>query len=444
MARPVSPLLHNAVIITGFGALALAAWAGYSAIVVLLGLALSAALVAKLWSYLCLKGVTCERRLSEQRVFPGDEVFLTLRVVNRKLLPLPWIEIQDEVPASLVTPATTSTGLPAGPSFQPGRPAAGAGGDPLAEAAERPGFVTLSQSTPLLWYSAATFTQRLNSSARGYYRLGPLTVTSGDIFGLHPRSRVQSDIDHLIVYPRMYTLTELSIPSLSHLGDAKSERRVFDDPSRLMGVREYEHGDSPRRIHWKATARNRALQVKLFEFTTDLKVDVFLAIDSFADRSQEDLELGISTAASVARHLLERDVQTGFFANTKLADTQHPACIAPSSGNAHLALILEALAKTTADVDHVFVDFFDRERSKLGFGGTLVFVVGEASPAIELLMDDLARAQRRVLGFHLGAQSQAPHAPGVRWHQISRPATSGDDEAAAAAVEATSDEAAVA
>jgi uncharacterized protein (DUF58 family) len=394
MARRVNPLVSNVVIIIGVAALVWAAWVGYSALVVLLGLALSAALVTKVWSRLCLKGVTCERRLSQRRVFPGDEVELTLRVANRKALPLPWVEVQDKIPASLAP----------------------------AIATDEPGLVTLSRSTPLLWYSAASFTEKLNSSARGYYPLGPLSVTSGDIFGLNPKSREQSEIDHLIVYPRTYSLGDLRIPSVSYLGEAMSELKLFDDPSRLMGVREYEPGDSPRRIHWKASARSQSLQVKLFESTTDLKVDVFLAIDTFSERPSEDLELGISAAASVARHLLENGVQTGIHANTKLADTQHSARVAPGSGTDHLALILEAFAKTTADADEPFVDFFDRERGELGLGGTLVFVVGELSPEIGLLAADLARTGRHVLGFFVGKHGRTTRTPGVRWQRIHRPA----------------------
>jgi uncharacterized protein (DUF58 family) len=394
MAKPVNPLVSGVVVFLGIAALVWAAWVGYSALVVLLGLALSAALVTKVWSRLCLKGLTAERRLSQRRVFPGDEVVLTLRVTNRKILPLPWVEVQDKIPASL-TPAS---------------------------APEEPGMVTLSRSTPLLWYSAASFTEKLNSSARGFYPLGPLSVTSGDIFGLSPRSRQQAGIDHLIVYPRTYALANLSIPSVSFLGEAKSELKLFDDPSRLMGVREYEPGDSPRRIHWKASARSQSLQVKLYESTTDLKVDVFLAIDTFAERPAEDLELGISAAASVSRHLIEKDVQTGFYVNTKLADTHSPARIAPGSGIDHLAGILEALAKTTADADETFVDFFDRERGELGLGGTLVFVVGELTPEMGLLASDLARSGRHVLGFFVGKHGRTTHTAGVRWQRIHAPA----------------------
>ena len=414
VANSFTPLFSTLVLVGGFAALVGAAWAGYSALVVLLGLWLSAGVVTKLWSRLCLKGLTCERQLSERRVFPGEEVVLTLRVMNRKPLPLPWVEVRDEMPAAL------------SPARPPGDPRASA---PLPE---RPGFVALSQSTPLPWYAAASFTSRLQSSARGYYQLGPLSVTSGDIFGLHPRTRVQPDLDYLIVYPRTYALSELGLTSLSPLGNNKSELRMFADPSRLLGVREYVLGDSPRRIHWKASARTRALQVKVFESTTDLKVSVFLAVDTFAGLSSDDFELGISTAASVARHLLESDIQTGLFVNTKLADSGAAARVPAGSGTAQLALILEALAKTTAQISQPFADFFERERSELGFGGTLVFVVGEVSREIGLLTAELARTGRQLLGLYLANGGDAENGQGTDherlggwWRGVHRPADFG-------------------
>ncbi len=81
--------------------LLLAAWFGQVVIVILLGLVLSTAGLAKLWSRFSLAGVSCQRLLSERRVFPGEDIELRLRLVNRKLLPLPWVQLDDEIPLKL-------------------------------------------------------------------------------------------------------------------------------------------------------------------------------------------------------------------------------------------------------------------------------------------------------------------------------------------------------
>lgn len=423
LADSYTPLLNGLVLLLGFAALLGAAWAGYSGLVALLGLWLSAGLVTKLWSKICLKGVSCERLLSERRVFPGDEVTVTLRVTNRKLLPLPWVEVRDQAPMALVPAGvrvaapTSKTNGEANLVTSAAGKSTGAGTRP----AERPGFVTLSRSTPLGWYSAASFISRLTATARGYHPLGPLSISSGDIFGLNPRTLVQPDVEHLIVYPRTFELAELGITSLAYPGEVKVRERMFEDPSRLLGVRSYVPGDSPRRIHWKSSAHSRTLQVKIFETATDLKVALFLAVDTFTELDQNDFELGISTAASVARHLLQKNVQTGLYVNTKLADTGGPACLGAGSGIAQLALILEALAKTTEQASGPFTDFFAGQRKAMGFGGTLVFVTGTVSPDISLLAADLVGSGRRALGFYLAGSPEKLAGCRGFWEQIREP-----------------------
>jgi uncharacterized protein (DUF58 family) len=217
--------------------LILAAWGGQTIIVILFGLVLGLAGLARLWSYWSLKGVTCERSLTESRVFPDEYLELKLKVTNRKLLPLPWIEVNDQVPSGFIEGLVSARDA-------------------------RPGFETISQSTSILWYSAVTWKYRLQCKRRGYYPLGPLSVTSGDIFGLYPRTAGELTQDYIIVYPRVYSVSHLSIPSLYPLGDVKSDNRIFEDPSRTIGIRDYLPGDSLRRIHWKASARQQQLQVK--------------------------------------------------------------------------------------------------------------------------------------------------------------------------------------
>jgi uncharacterized protein (DUF58 family) len=83
------------------GILVLAAWNGQAPIVILTSLLLSTAGLAKVWSHLSLARISCRRQLSERRVFPGEKVNVKFQIANRKPLPLPWIQVDDEIPQAL-------------------------------------------------------------------------------------------------------------------------------------------------------------------------------------------------------------------------------------------------------------------------------------------------------------------------------------------------------
>ena len=81
--QPAGYLLGKYGLWAVLAGLLLAAWYGQVVVVVLLGLVLAAAGLARLWSRLSLVGVRCQRLLSERRVFPGEQIELKLRLVNR-------------------------------------------------------------------------------------------------------------------------------------------------------------------------------------------------------------------------------------------------------------------------------------------------------------------------------------------------------------------------
>lgn len=379
-SQPAGYLLSRWGLLVLFAFLLLAAWHRQPVIVVLLGLVLSAAGLAKLWSRLSLVGVRCERVLSERRVFPGEHIELTLKLVNRKLLPLPWAQVDDKLPVA----------------FAPGI---------ATEPGNRPGYGLLSKGASLLWYSQVRWRQQLDCNQRGYYPLGPVTVTSGDIFGFYPRSLTEPQVDHVIVYPRIFPVRQLDIPSQFTLGDTRAERRIFLDPTRVIGVRDYTHHDSLRHIHWKATARHQELQVKVFEPTTTVKAALFVAVDSFnydGSLHEADFELAISTAASIANYVTGRSSSVGLFVNTRLADTGQPASIQPGSGTSQLVAILEALAKVTAIASAPFDEFFSAEQRTLSWGTTLIVIYSRPTESLGRLLANLRADGRKLLVFQVG------------------------------------------
>jgi len=398
-SRPAGYLLGKFGLLVILAGLLLAAWYGQAVIVIVLGLFLSAAGLSKLWSRFSLAGVSCQRLLSERRVFPGEHVELRLRLVNCKLLPLPWIQIDDEIPVG----------------FAP---------DVSLAPSSRTGFGFLSKATALLWYTGVSWKHRLYCHKRGYYTLGPIMVSSGDIFGFYPRSTTEPIIDHVIVYPRIFPVAQLGIPSLHPLGETTAERRIFEDPVRVIGVRDYSPRDSRRRIHWKASARHQNLQVKVFEPTTTLKAALFLAIDSFqhdGPQDEENFELGISTAASVANHLTEQRSSVGLFVNSRLADSGQPITILPGSGTNQLIEMLEALAKVTPLSSTPSEEFLQAERASLPWGSTLVFILHKPSPSLIQLLVGLKESGHKLLVLQVGDPGESKTEHSIAWHYIRQP-----------------------
>lgn len=398
-SQPAGHLLGRFGLVVMLVILLVAAWLGQVVVVILIGLVLSAAGLAKLWSRFSLVGVHCQRFLSEQRLFPGEYIELKLRLVNRKLLPLPWVQVDDEIP----------TGWAPNTSPKPG---------------SRPGFDFLSNATSLLWYTGVSWRYRLCCNKRGYYSLGPIVVTSGDIFGFYPRSIPQPLVDHIIVYPKLFPLAQLGLSSLYPLGETKAERRIFEDPTRNIGVRDYSPHDSLRHIHWKASARHQKLQVKVFEPTTTLKVVLFLAIDSFEHdgvHNEEDFELGISTAASIANYVTERGSPIGLFVNTRLADSGQSVRIPPGNGINQLVSILEALAKVTPYSSGSFDEFLLGERGSLPWGTTLILVISKPSDSLPGLLAGLREAGHKPLVLQIGQQQDDGVDQAATWYNIKRP-----------------------
>jgi uncharacterized protein (DUF58 family) len=106
---------------------------------------------------------------------------------------------------------------------------------------------------------------RLERVPRGRYRFAGAEVAIEDPFGLARQRQQLPDAGTLIVYPRLTPLTTLfSEHGLrAHGGGRMLLRRPagFD----LHSVREYQDGESLRRVHWPSTARRQQLMVKELE-----------------------------------------------------------------------------------------------------------------------------------------------------------------------------------
>lgn len=362
-------LLRNAWLPLGV-ALVLAGLVGSAGAVVGLGVfLLLAGGLARAWAARSLDSVTFERRLTERRAFPGDTIHVRYRVTNRKALPLPFLELREQLPEPLCPPELD---LP--PS-------------------SATGAVLYKHATHLRWHERVTWPLDLQCPTRGYFRLGPALLRSGDGFGLFTNSRDEPATDGVVVYPRTVPLPDLGLPSARPLGERKGRQRIFEDPLRIAGVRDYEPGDSIRRIDWKATARRGALQSRLYEPSTTQHLLVALNIDTLTQAWQgyvpDLLEANIVLAASLARWAHDERYAVGLLANGSLSESDRPINIAPGRAPDQLVRILEALGGIGPMTMTSLAALLEEEGHRLPFGVTIAAVSAQ-------MPEPLAAALRRL------------------------------------------------
>ena len=142
---------------------------------------------------------------------------------------------------------------------------------------------------------------------RGYYQVGPLVLESGDLFGLHRRYRVGTVPSFVLVYPRVLPLEGYDLATRRPIGEIRLTHRLFEDPTRIAGVRPYETGDPLGRVHWRATARTGFLHSKIYEPSTIAGATLLLDFHQAGYHQQGEpfrSELAVTTVASLASRRL--------------------------------------------------------------------------------------------------------------------------------------------
>ncbi|MCR4405601.1 MAG: DUF58 domain-containing protein [Anaerolineae bacterium] len=370
-------------------------------LLVIAALLLTVLPVAWLWNRYALSGVQYERTLSEKRAFIGETVELTVRIANRKLLPLSWLQVEDDFPTAIPLEKDELE-----PSSQPER-----------------GY--LCNLLAMRWYERVSRRYLLRCEQRGYFQLGPAHLQSGDIFGLFSTKATAPHLDWLIIYPRVLPIEGLELPPKDPFGEVKAQQRMFEDPSRTIGVRDYQPQDSFRHIHWKATARRQALQSKVYEPSASHNLVIFLNVAMFAKHWEGTrpalLERTISTAASIASYGIEHRYTVGLVANGSLPRSDQPIKVLPSRNPRQLTRILEMLAAVHPLAPVSFERLLTAESPKLPWGATLVIVTAVTTETLMITLLRLREAGRRLVLISLADDPPAQVLEGIVSYHLPPP-----------------------
>ena len=289
--------------------------------------------VSYAWSRLNLAGLDVTPDRSTDRLQEGAQFEERITIRNRGWWPKIWLEVDD-------------------PSDMPGH------------AAKR--VVTIG------WGGAKTWRVRSTIRRRGLYAVGPVTVTTGDPFGMFRHTRTFGRAQNVLVYPRAVELPKFSVPPANLPGEGRFRRRTHYVTPNASGVRQYEFGDSFNRIHWGSTARTGELMVKIFEL--DPASDIWVILDlerdvHVGDGDDSTEEYGVSIAASVARYFLTANRTVGFLSYGRGFDA-----VEAERGLPQYTRILESLAMARAWGDVPLGSLLANEARRFGRHTTVIAI----------------------------------------------------------------------
>lgn len=129
--------------------------------------------------------------------------------------------------------------------------------------------------------------------------VGPVRSVRDDPLSLMRRQVTWAQAQELYVHPRTVRLDEAATGFLRDLEGTPSSHLSSSDIA-FHALRDYVPGDDRRHVHWRTTARTGKLMVRQFEETR--RSHVVVALDTRADHyeSDDEFELAVSAAASIA------------------------------------------------------------------------------------------------------------------------------------------------
>ena len=345
--------------------------------------------VARLWSWSALRGLRLERSSRSLTSQVGRVFEETLSLRNDSVFPKLWVEVRDESDLPGSWAAARAIGLRFDASSSAFR-------------GHRASAVAASLGAHQSWL----WTARTICTRRGRFRLGPATLIAGDPFGLFPGRRNVGDPREVVVLPPAVPLPSFPIPAGRLSGGEALRRRTYQITPNAAAVREYAHGDSLSRIHWKSSARRGRLISK--EFELDPMSDIWLVVDGhrrmhFRQSGDDELLAGatggrqwrlpadteeymIAAAASVALHVLAQNRAAGLlgYGATRMV-------VQPERGEAQLFRLLEALAGFQAVGEVDLAEVFRLETKWFPRGATVVVLTPNTRDDLRMELLEMRR-----------------------------------------------------
>ena len=253
---------------------------------------------------------------------------ITVTIWNRSWLPVAWLTAEDQLSDSVVIRGDSAEAV----------------GEDVS------GRRWLRNAWTLWPFERVERRFLLEADQRGRIAFGPVTLAAGDLFA---GTAAEGDL----AQPAELTIAPRTLPvrtGASHARWSAQQRAVAgfpEDPAHFVGVRAYQLGDSPRRIHWRATARTGTPRSKRFEASRERELLLAVDIQTLpgpavgAGFDPERVEALCVTAASLARDAIGGGARCGLAAAAYSYRPRAEVRLAPAGGPRQLLALTDTLAR---------------------------------------------------------------------------------------------------
>jgi uncharacterized protein (DUF58 family) len=355
---------------------------------------LAVLLVSRVLSRRWIESLSVTRSCDCTKAEIGDRATVVVTVRNSGGLSIPWALLEDSLPVEALT--------------RPPR---------LRMEGPR------EQITRIPSKGEQRMEYRVEFLTRGYFQVGPLLAETGDLFGLHRRFRVLGEPHFIMVYPRVVPVEGYDLASRRPQGEVRLTHRLFEDPTRIAGVRQYRMGDPLNRIHWRATARTGVFHTKTFDPSCVAGATILLDFHADSYRGNNAVygsELAVKAAASLASVVCELGQQIGLVSNgrdavdrlreegwrhefrtraaargnvgmKKRSERLAPVVVETRPGAEQLELIFETLARIELTDGLTFSQLITEAESRLPRDTTIIAISADVTEESAIALGALVR-----------------------------------------------------
>lgn len=243
------------------------------------------------------KNLKISREVKEKLIPIGEKFKLTLKIENRKRLPIMFMLVEQKFPEEL--------------RFQ--------------DAAK--GEVSSNERWHISRYSMGKYQRRSRSytmigEKRGAYIIRGINVRIGDPLGLAIESSEIDDWVEILICPKVKSLESLGFENTSFIGDNTVRRWIHKDPLYLRGIREYCVEDRMKDINWKASLKADKLMVKEYDYTSDNQLVLIINVQCgdpyWGYLKSEVVDKAVDIAVALSSRALKENIPTGVWSNANM------------------------------------------------------------------------------------------------------------------------------